>query len=425
MLRRGIWAAGFVFVAIAMGFLIVRSLEVKPQNLPPPHYVTDPPWKKPLAIVFVHGIFGNDKTTWSSGNTNFATLLATDPVLEGKADVYLFEYYSPYLHTAGSIVQVSDQMSVRLGEVFNDHEHVIFVAHSMGGLIVREYLLNNRSRAAKVSMMYFFATPTQGVAVAGFGRRIWDSAQLADMIPIDQSTLLQSISSGWQHFDEIQHVPSYCSYETEDTYGITRIVPMGSAIYLCNQPYVGEQGTDHISIVKPKNRDAQPYFDLITAIKATMGNLTSMTLAAPPGTANPNIATHTNTVRTAPVSLHVPPAPWVWQDHYSGTVDITDAMLRSSYPATPLSQAAQDRIASKLISYQQFNSGQDSSTGGPEWHKALAVSSMGHSATYANWGTVEAIQRAALRSCIGYASVEDSLDPCFVIMKDNQKTGTW
>ena len=51
-----------------------------------------------------------------------------------------------------------------------ERREVMFVAHSMGGLVVWQLLLKYQGLAPKVPMIYFFATPTTGSELAALAK---------------------------------------------------------------------------------------------------------------------------------------------------------------------------------------------------------------------------------------------------------------
>lgn len=68
---------------------------------------------KPIAVVFVHGISGNDKT-WGEGDLTLPHLLVTDPDLQKRVDIFLFEYESPWLRNADKIPDLAEELRGRL-----------------------------------------------------------------------------------------------------------------------------------------------------------------------------------------------------------------------------------------------------------------------------------------------------------------------
>ena len=127
------------------------------------------PWNRIDAVVFVHGIAGNFRETWGS----FPHLIATDPDLP-ELDILLWGYRTTLLpadvHDTATIARhLFSELRVRLVRDVSAH----LVAHSMGGLIVCEGLVQEmrQGRAqvpptSNVRHLSLFAVPTSGSAVA-------------------------------------------------------------------------------------------------------------------------------------------------------------------------------------------------------------------------------------------------------------------
>jgi triacylglycerol esterase/lipase EstA (alpha/beta hydrolase family) len=261
--------AGVAVIAVVIVILLGRRLIPFIDPLPfdiESEYVGQPPHNKPVAVVFVHGIFGTKNDSWVNKGKSFPTLLATDPRLEKNVDVFLFEYFTPKFSTAASIVGLADQLrgSLEDNRVFEDHQQVVFLSHSMGGIIVRQFLLTKRDRVAKVPMLYFYATPTNGSELTEIAKQVSSNPQLRGMLPLEGNDLLQSIQSGWLGGVDLRRIPSYCAYETLPTDGVN-IVSISSATALCNQD-LDPITADHIEIVKPKDRSDRRYTRFVSAL---------------------------------------------------------------------------------------------------------------------------------------------------------------
>jgi hypothetical protein len=268
-----IGVAVLLLVAAAGIYLLVNStlvgkspFEVKAE------YVSAEPQKWANVVVFVHGILGSRTDTWTNQNASFPKLLATDPEFTNNTDVFVYEYYTPKFGNAASIVQLADQLRGSLEDhrIFDDHERVVFLSHSMGGLIVRQFLLSNRERIQKVPMLFFYATPTNGSDLTRAAKELSGNPQLRGMLPLEGNDLLQSITSQWLHWEEAKKIPSYCAYETLPTFGVW-VVPESSATALCNQspdPLTG----DHIDVVKPADRSDPRYTRFATALRKVVSS---------------------------------------------------------------------------------------------------------------------------------------------------------
>jgi pimeloyl-ACP methyl ester carboxylesterase len=252
-------------------------------------YVGSEPHHKPVVIVFVHGIFGSKNDTWTNKGESFPLLLAADPSLQSNTDVFLFEFFSPTLSQAGSIVELADQLRGALHDhgVFRDHKRVVFLTHSMGGLIVRQFVTSNTETIPKIAMFYFYATPTNGAELAGIARHFSGNPQLRGMVPLQDSDLLQSIQQRWLSVPDLVRIPSYCAYETLPTDGVY-VVSQASARGLCNRP-LDPITADHINIVKPAGRDDPRYTRFVSAIQESVPEASTSATAPEPADRNSGI----------------------------------------------------------------------------------------------------------------------------------------
>jgi pimeloyl-ACP methyl ester carboxylesterase len=221
---------------------------------------TTTPLSDKLLVVFVHGIFGTGSETWVNGkNDSLPALVAFDPKFGTALDVLVYQYETPMLNGAGKIPEVADGLSDYLDhlEVWKKYKGVIFVGHSMGGLIIRQLLIAHQADATKVPLIYLYATPTNGAEIAEVASKISHNPQLQGMFPIEASTYLTSVYSNWTNAPTLSKIPTYCSYEGLQTSGIW-IVSQSSASALCNQ--ARQQFADHIDIVKPIGREDPRYY---------------------------------------------------------------------------------------------------------------------------------------------------------------------
>ncbi len=269
--RRFIWVAVgssalIILTVIVLANRGVISLDRSPFDITA-DYIGTAPHKRPVAVVFVHGIIGSRDATWKNQSASFPALLENDPEFQNEIDVFVYEYYTPKFGNANSIVGLADQFRGSLDDhrVFDDHQRVVFVSHSMGGLVVRQFLITNRERLAKVAMLYFYATPTNGSELTVVAKEISGNPQLRGMLPLEGNELLQSIQSSWLGWDAAKRLPSYCAYETLPTFGVA-VVSMASATALCNEP-LDPITADHIDIVKPKDRGDPRYTRLAHALR--------------------------------------------------------------------------------------------------------------------------------------------------------------
>lgn len=211
-------------------------------------------------IVFVHGVMGDAVSTWTSqGGAYWPSLLSEDHTFDG-ADIYVLSYAAGLWATL-SIDELAENMRADLiANGVSGYDRLIFISHSMGGLVTRAYLLKNQDVAAHTAFAYFFSAPTTGAEIASLAQYILSSPQIIKMKPMNADDYLADLYRQWLAAKFA--FPSYCAYEKRPTSGIL-IVTMTSAAALCTRA-LDPIDTDHSNIVKPNNTNAATY----TAFKA-------------------------------------------------------------------------------------------------------------------------------------------------------------
>ena len=223
-------------------------------------------------IVFAHGFAGDAVSTWrSSGGTYWPDLLTKDPTFDGT-DIFVYSYATGPT-TNLSIDELAEDMRRTLtAKGVTTHKKLIFLSHSMGGLVTRAYLLKNREIAARTSFAYFFSTSTSGSQIASIADLFLSSTQISKMKTLYPEGYLADLLRQWLAAGF--KFSSYCAYEKRPTMGISLVVEMGSAVQLCTKA-VDPIDADHIDIVKPESQDSPQYLAFKAAYVETMLNTRS------------------------------------------------------------------------------------------------------------------------------------------------------
>jgi triacylglycerol esterase/lipase EstA (alpha/beta hydrolase family) len=141
-----------VLIGAALSVMPIGVLDAKAE--PPSHFVRQSPDATTL-IVFVHGVLGDGQSTWTKGTAYWPSLLSSDPAFNG-ADIFVYSY-STTLWATLSPDELAENMRLQLNaNGVARYQHPVFLAHSLGGLVTRAYLLKNRDVASRTSFIYFF-----------------------------------------------------------------------------------------------------------------------------------------------------------------------------------------------------------------------------------------------------------------------------
>ncbi len=221
-------------------------------------------------IVFVHGLHG-DRTSWRAANGAYwPDLVRTDPHF-AYSDVDVAEYPSPASNGKMSSVQLAGMLwnRLRMDHVW-DHREVVFIAHSLGGILVEEMLLRHPTEAAKVKFIVSYGTPHEGSTVARVASIYDKDPLLNDLSDASDNTFLTELESSWRGTHSVNGIHRFCAYETKDTTpedGFahylrphTRVVSYFSATYGCDVTTPPQEiREDHIHMIKPLNRASAAY----------------------------------------------------------------------------------------------------------------------------------------------------------------------
>ncbi|MEO5864348.1 MAG: hypothetical protein ABIQ79_04850 [Nitrospiraceae bacterium] len=218
-------------------------------------------------LILVHGLTGNGKSSWTSANgTYWPDLMRDDPVFQ-DFDIYVYQFETRLFGNCLPITDIANNMRVHLknDDVLAGHEQVVFMAHSMGGLVVRQFLLRNREDANKIPLAMFFATPTAGSNMADIARLVSACAQVDDLRTIDVNSYLKSQQSDWLSSGLPEKIVSRCAFETKPSGGFLT-VDRSSATLLCSKDPEALP-TDHSAAVKPNSTTDLSHIVVRNALK--------------------------------------------------------------------------------------------------------------------------------------------------------------
>ena len=221
-------------------------------------------------IVFVHGLHGSRESWRASNGAYWPDLIRTDPRF-AYSDVEVAEYPTPASNGKMSSVQLAEILWSHLEK---DHvweyREVVFIAHSLGGILVEEMLLKHPAEAARVKFIVSYGTPHEGSPIARIASIYDRDPLLNDLSDASDNTFLTQLESNWRGHDSVNGIHRFCAFESEDTkpdsvFGRylrthARVVGYFSATYGCDVTTPPQEiHADHLNMVRPLDRKSSAY----------------------------------------------------------------------------------------------------------------------------------------------------------------------
>jgi pimeloyl-ACP methyl ester carboxylesterase len=266
---------GLLFIAVTIGCpSFLRAQAIASKSFVQLSSATEKSENKKAAkvIVFVHGFGGDAKSTWTSPTgTSWFSLMKDDPGF-AAFDVYSIGYFSPLVGKASDIDEIATRVlqTEILDTLLTNYEEAYFIAHSMGGLVLKRALVKLRGnpdrdmsdKLHKVGAVIFISTPSAGAKLGDWASWFSFNPQLQNMKTEEGATYLNSVDSDWRQL--LKGRPSHrlfprslCAYETLPTHGV-KVVPKLYSEAACDIDAVGFD-FDHVQIAKPLDRDNLVY----------------------------------------------------------------------------------------------------------------------------------------------------------------------
>ncbi|MEU8301841.1 alpha/beta fold hydrolase [Micromonospora sp. NPDC048909] len=249
---------------------------------------------KRIAVVFVHGLFSSPQA-WDA----FAKLLSTDPDVVGGFDLHYYRYSSPVFEwkpnrAIPTLDTISKGFATFLATTCREHDRLVLVAHSQGGLIVQRYLSDvladgRGQELRRVCSVVLFACPNSGsefmLSVRSFFRQPQDLTlrPFVESIADTQRRVLDKVIYAREVTGTSCPIP-ITAYAGESD----NIVRPASAMAVF--PSHGVLPGDHSSIIRPTKRTDLTYvalkYHLLEARQSDAPREPRAASVTPPSTGN-------------------------------------------------------------------------------------------------------------------------------------------
>lgn len=247
------------------------------QRLPALLSVGSIPTETTADIVFVHGLWGDPVATWQvPGQPPWSGWVAHD--IEGVALWTLHWNTRAAGASTPSLPEVADAVLNLLVDQGLGRRPLIFITHSLGGLLVRQLLKNaetlNRAAhqrlARQTKCVIFFGSPHQGASLAKIVRRALGrnaSRQLKILLPdsFDSREIERWYSANRTRLGYL----TTTFYEGLPTYGI-KIVDRNSAELGYEDDLAVVVEADHFQVCKIPSRDDHVYLRTVSSIRRAL-----------------------------------------------------------------------------------------------------------------------------------------------------------
>lgn len=224
-------------------------------------------------ILFVHGFTGDVQSTWANdSDILFPELLLQNANIKENFDIASYSYYSTLLNLFAvrstyrkvkslifgkksvnernlDVDELSNNLKDHFRFTLGHYDNIYVIAHSMGGLIVKNLIVNDmvKNGVTKVKLFISLAVPHQGSELSVFGSIISDNLQIKNLNPVQQ--FINELNQKWIDIEKPLTKYYYGSYDN--------IVTKYSAVALDKyEKDIISVKSDHVTIAKPYAYDS-------------------------------------------------------------------------------------------------------------------------------------------------------------------------
>ncbi|MCG7363525.1 alpha/beta fold hydrolase [Roseomonas sp. ACRSG] len=225
------------------------------------------PFQGAPVVVFVHGVLSNGEACWRHPKSGFWPSIVADDSELAEVGVYVFSYktgfFSGNYHLSDAVDALKELLKL---EGILTPSGVVFVCHSMGGIVVRKYLVSRVTELIERDVpvaLFLIASPSLGSSYANWlsplARRLRHSQ--ADALRFSQSNAwLNDLDREFLNMKEQRRLRLAGKELIEDQFVVFHrwwrnqvVQPFSGARYFGEPLKV--PNSDHFSIAKVENGD--------------------------------------------------------------------------------------------------------------------------------------------------------------------------
>ena len=230
------------------------------------------------SVIYVHGILSSGEKCWHHENGTYWPVLLKNEHNIQMLGIYVYTFQTGIASGSYSLSDVVDDLwehLFNLDGVANIQQKLVFVCHSMGGIVVRKFLVERAFDLQEHKIgLFLLASPSLGSKYANWLKPISRLAghTQAEVLKFGQNNLwLNDLDKCFKNLKESGSLDIQGKELIEDKFVIpflfffTQVVePFSGACYFGN-PYK-VPGSDHFSIAKPKDNEAVQHRELLEFI---------------------------------------------------------------------------------------------------------------------------------------------------------------
>lgn len=176
------------------------------------------------AVVFVHGILSSSEQSWRSGNVYWPQLLSDEASIK-DVGIYVFSYRADLFSGNYRLGDAVEALYAYLElDGLLKYRELIFVCHSMGGIVVRQFLVTRQATLiashAEVTL-FLVASPSLGSEYANLLSglaKIFGNSQAQVLRFAEDNTWLNDLDRNFLNLKQLGHLSIHGQELVEDEF---------------------------------------------------------------------------------------------------------------------------------------------------------------------------------------------------------------